>query len=294
MSRIYDALTRTEDARGRSVLRALRDNIAPGPTTCAPDMRYPGAPPINDAYESFEQVNSLFRRAEWHISRKGNIGATGEAPALFEEFRRLRSRLFRIRNQQTLKRVLVTSAVPAEGKSFIACNLAQVIARQVKRRVLPIDADLHRSSLHTIFNTFREPGLTDHLQGAADEFSIVQSGSVDELYFIPAGGAVSDGAELLANGRFSKLLELLEPYFDWVIIDSPPVLPVSDTAVMASAVHGVLLVVRAGETPLDAIVRSRNELPSEVPTGVVLNRVDPREVGAMRYGNYDTEYLKAA
>jgi len=118
--------------------------------------------------------------------------------------------------------VLVTSALPKEGKSFTAANLAQVLVRQHGRRVLLIDADLRGPRLHLMLGTTSSPGLSDYLKGEKDEFSIMQRGPLESLFFIPSGHEIENPAELVANGRLRFLLQRVEPLFDWIIIDSPP------------------------------------------------------------------------
>ncbi|MFZ0201089.1 MAG: CpsD/CapB family tyrosine-protein kinase, partial [Candidatus Sulfotelmatobacter sp.] len=161
-----------------------------------------------------------------------------------EEFRTLRSRLYHAREKMPLKKLLVTSALPKEGKSFTAANLAQVLVRQHGRRVLLIDADLRGPWLHMMLGTTSSPGLADYLQGGGDEFSIMQRGPMENLFFIPSGQEFSDPAELVANGRLKLLLQRVEALFDWIIVDSPPAVPVSDASMLAKACDGVLMVVR--------------------------------------------------
>jgi capsular exopolysaccharide synthesis family protein len=200
-----------------------------------------------------------------------------------EEFRTLRSRLYHAREKMPLKKVLVTSALPKEGKSFTASNLAQVLARQHGRRVLLIDADLRGPRLHMMLGTTSSPGLADYLQGRSDEFSIMQRGPMENLFFIPSGQEISDPAELVANGRLKLLLQRVEALFDWIIIDSPPAVPVSDASVLAKACDGVLMVVRSNATPVDMARRARQEFPDEALVGVVLNGTN---MDAMPYTRY--------
>jgi protein-tyrosine kinase len=200
-----------------------------------------------------------------------------------EEFRTLRSRLYHVREKMTLKKILVTSALPKEGKSFTSSNLAQVLVRQPGRRVLLIDADLRGPRLHMMLGTNSAPGLTDYLQGSGDEFSIMQRGPLENLFFIPCGTSASDPAELVANGRIKLLLQRVEGLFDWIIIDSPPAVPVSDASVLAKACDGVLMVVRSNGTPVDMARRARQEFPDEILIGVVLNGTS---ADAMPYTRY--------
>jgi capsular exopolysaccharide synthesis family protein len=203
-----------------------------------------------------------------------------------EEFRTLRSRLYQIREKMTLKKILVTSALPKEGKSFTAANLAQVMVRQHGRRVLLIDADLRGPRLHLMFGTTSAPGLSDYLQGASDEFSIMQRGALENLLLIPSGREVSNPAELVANGRLKFLLQRVEPLFDWIIIDSPPAVPVSDASLLANSCDGVLMVVRSNATPVEMARKARQEFPDKVLVGVVLNGTS-EETGAYSRYYYD-------
>jgi len=176
-----------------------------------------------------------------------------------------------MREKMTLKTLLVTSALPKEGKSFTSTNLAQVMVRQHGRRVLLIDADLRGPRLHLMLGTTAGPGLSDYLLGKNDELSIMQRGPLENLFFIPSGTGIEDPAELVGNGRLKMLLQRLEPLFDWIIIDSPPAVPVSDASVLAKACDGVLMVVRSNVTPSDVARRARQEFPEQALVGVVLN-----------------------
>ena len=210
-----------------------------------------------------------------------------------EEFRTLRSRLYHLREKMTLKKLLVTSALPKEGKSFTSSNLAQVMVRQHGRRALLIDADLRAPRLHLMLGTKSDPGLSDYLLGEQDEFSIMQRGPLENLFFIPSGTGATDPAELIGNGRLKLLLQRVEPLFDWIIIDSPPAVPVSDASVLAKACDGVLLVVRSNSTPVDLARKARQEFPEESLIGVVLNGTSEDALPYARY-YYESYQKKAA
>lgn len=200
-----------------------------------------------------------------------------------EEYRTLRSRLYHLREKMPLKTLLITSALPKEGKSFTAANLAQVMQRQHARRVLLIDADLRGPRLHLMLGTTQQPGLSDYLQGKSDEFSVIQRGPADNLFFIPGGTVIQDPADLVGNGRLKVLIQNLDPWFDWIIIDSPPAIAVSDASVLAKACDGVLMVVRSNSTPADMARRARQEFPDEALVGVVLNAAGNEEAPYARY-----------
>jgi capsular exopolysaccharide synthesis family protein len=173
--------------------------------------------------------------------------------------------------------------LPKEGKSFTAANLAQVMVRQHGRRALLIDADLRGPRLHQMLGTSSSPGLSDYLQGQNDEFSIMQRGPLENLFFIPSGNAIKDPSELIGNGRLQQLLQRLEPLFDWIIVDSPPAVPVSDASVLANACDGVLMVVRSNVTPSDAARRALQEFPEDALVGVVLNGASGGDAQYARY-----------
>jgi capsular exopolysaccharide synthesis family protein len=199
-----------------------------------------------------------------------------------EQFRTLRSRLYRLREKKPIRTLLITSASKGEGKSFVALNLAQAIARQHERRALLIDADLRAPRLHVRMGAPSAPGLTDYLAGEADEFSIIQADAKEDLFFIPAGQPVSNPAELLANNRLKSLLGRLASVFEWIIVDAPPVLPVSDAGVLAGMCDGVIFVVRAGATAFDLTQAACQEFRENNLLGAVLNGADEEAM----YGAY--------
>jgi capsular exopolysaccharide synthesis family protein len=208
-----------------------------------------------------------------------------------EEFRTLRSRLDRLRAQRPLRTLLITSSLPKEGKTFVAANLAQAIGRQPEKHALLIDADLRAPRAHMALGAPLTPGLSDYLRGEADELAILQRGPRGNLFFIPGGKPASHPAELIANGRLKALLDRLAPIFDWVILDSPPIVPVSDAGLLADLCDGVLMIVRAGATPFDLAQKATKEFRSKRLLGVVLNHVKP---GSSYSSYYYDHYLPNA
>jgi len=246
--------------------------------------------PLGSGMPSFASpfsLDALLARCpqlQWTPDQKTMLFFNGDDNARgIEEFRTLRSRLYHAREKMALKKLLVTSALPKEGKSFTAANLAQVLVRQHGRRVLLIDGDLRGSRLHMTLGTTSSPGLADYLQGGSDEFLIMQRGPMENLFFIPSGQEISDPAELVANGRLKFLLQRVEALFDWIIIDSPPAVPVSDASILAKACDGVLMVVRSNATPVDMARRARQEFPDQALVGVVLNGTDSEAMSYTRY-----------
>ncbi len=298
MSRIHEALKKAEQERA-SQLQNMPSQPVPEPA--APAMPAyasepmaepvgPGMVPLTAGMPSFGSaftLDALLARCTpqaWSPDRKTMLFFNGDdnAPGM-EEFRTLRSRLYHTRERMPLKKVLITSALPKEGKSFTAANLAQVLVRQHGRRVLLIDADLRGPRLHAMLGTTPSPGLADYLQGSADEFSVMRLGPLENLFFIPSGQQISNPGELVANGRLKVLLQRVEALFDWIVIDSPPAVPVSDASLLAKVCDGVLIVVRSNATPVDIARRARQEFPDETLVGVVLNGTDADSISYARY-----------
>jgi capsular exopolysaccharide synthesis family protein len=201
-----------------------------------------------------------------------------------EQFRTLRSRLHRLRDKHPVRVLLVTSTLPGEGKTFVALNLALAITRQHERSALLIDADLRASRLHVHMGTSSAPGLSDYLSERADEVSIMQADPKTDLFLIPSGVAVPNPAELLANGLLKGLLDRVSNVFDWVIVDAPPALAVSDAEVLSGLCDGVIVVVRAAATPRDLVQTTLQEFRGKNLLGVVLNGAEEQtSYGAYSY-----------
>jgi protein-tyrosine kinase len=286
MSRIHDALKRAEQDRATSLGGHVEPAVQqpePQPMGMPEPVLAPTAVMPATGF-SYEALVARCAKANWQPdSRTMLFFDDDENRKGAEEFRTLRSRLYQIREKMPLKRLMVTSALPKEGKSFVAANLAQVIVRQHGRRALVIDADLRSPGMHRHFGAEQTPGLSDFLLGEADEFAIMQRGSMDNMFFVPAGRQVTGPAELLANGRLKLFLQRVEPLFDWIILDTPPVIPVADSTLLANFCEGVLMVVRSNATPSDLARRAREEFQDKLLLGVVLNGIPADQLPKTRY-----------
>lgn len=288
MSRIHEALKKAERERA-TAQGGTPSGFAAFPVVESPlheeveAPRFPLHPGIPAAF-SLETLLTRCSVTAWNpdlqtmLFMSGNDNAKGA-----EEYRTLRSRLYHIREKMALKKLLVTSALPKDGKSFTSANLAQVMVRQHGRRVLLIDADLRAPRLHLMLGTPKGPGLSEYLLGQADEASVIQRSPMEGLFFVPSGDFIPDPAELVASGRLQNFLQRVEPIFDWIIIDSPPAVPVSDASVLAKACDGVLLVVRSASTPSDVARKARLEFPDQMLVGAVLNGTDHNGPEYARY-----------
>ncbi len=286
MSRIHEALKKAEEERAAiQPLDAIAVPHSQVEAPAGPGVVSQAATVVSrsGSYLRFEDLRARCAHPQWHLDPNLNIFLNSEMGAHgSEQFRTLRSRLYQLRADQPLHTLLVTSSIPTEGKTFVANNLAQAIVRQPDRRALMIDADMRRPRLHLSLGAPLAPGLTDYLRGEADELAIIQHGQEGNLCFIAGGNEVSNTSELLSNGRLKTLLDHIAPVFDWVILDSPPCLPVADASILADLCDGVLLIVRAGTTPIEAAQRACQELQGRRILGIVLNAVE--EIHA--YGTY--------
>ena len=297
MSKIYEALKKAQGEKTQDSLVArqhLQQNpqISPAPkeilATPVTEQHQPTLRPAHAGISGqYLRLDDLLRQCAepvWQPDPNAIVFSDSHSPHEgAEQFRTLRTRLYQLRNVSPVKRVLVTSAVAGEGKTFVATNLAQAIARERDRKVLLVDGDLRSARLHLPLGAPLSPGLSEYLRDEATEADIIQHGQEGNLCFIAAGyGAGSNASELLSNGRLQKLLDRVAPLFDWVIIDSPPCLPVADASVLAGCVDAVLLVVRANSTPSAMAQKARQELRKSNVIGVVLNAVGKSD----SYGNY--------
>ena len=296
MSRIHEALKRAEQDRAAaqnvhvvSGQTAEASAVSPGSSVSSEPPALSTVPALSNQF-SYETLISRCIPGNWSPEMKTMLFYNSEQGPGTEEFRTLRSRLYQMREKQPLKKVLVTSSLPKEGKSFVAANLAQAMVRQHGRRVLLIDADLRAARLHLALGTTLTPGLSEYLLGEQDEFGIMQRGAMENLFFIPAGRSTSNPAELVANGRLQVLLSRVESLFDWIVIDSPPAVPVSDAGVMANHCDGVLMVVRFSATPSDMARKARAEFDDKLLLGVVLNGI---KRGSSEYSQYYGVYAGA-
>ncbi|HXX44001.1 MAG TPA: CpsD/CapB family tyrosine-protein kinase [Candidatus Acidoferrales bacterium] len=200
------------------------------------------------------------------------LNNTGKYVAAIEQFRSVRSRLWQIRQRQPFSKILVSSARPREGRTFVSANLAHALVRQKGKRVLLVDGDLRNPTLHTYLGASREPGLSNYLAANVNSSEIVQNGSIRDLSFIPGGAPSSDAAELLSNGRLEELLKACGDY-DWIVVDSPSLATVCDASILSDSCDGVLLVVEAARTSVELVERAQHEFAKPI-LGVVLNRLN--------------------
>ena len=192
-----------------------------------------------------------------------------EAPG--EEFRTLRTRLNHLQTLHPLRTLVVTSASPAEGKSFTATNLALTQAQLTDKRVLLADFDFRRPTVDKTFQVDISPGLTDYLLGQGSLSRVIRKLEHTNLYIMTAGQAVPNPLELLNLKECKSLIEDLRQTFDWVILDSPPLLFAADGNLLSTMCDGTVLVVRIGTTTFDSVTRALQSLCENNVLGIVVN-----------------------
>lgn len=306
MSHIYEALQRAEAER-KSGTQTVEAPMEPEHQSMA--FSHP-APPLEPMVAPFPEVlpstsiNSSFldgvQRRPWNPSLE-RLPALERGGVGVEQFRTLRSRIQEFRDLRSLKTILISSGLPQEGKSFIAVNLAINLARHKSSKVLLIDGDMRCSSLHHYLGSEFHPGLPDYLSGKASLLEVMQlpeeakdrdasmAAVLNNITFIPGGDGGDLAADLSASKRFDELLTTVAPYFDWIIIDSPPVLLVSDAVNLARACDAVLLVARSGITTFPVAQRAQQELKASNIIGFVLNAVDKPPMSGNYYYRYESK-----
>jgi protein-tyrosine kinase len=308
MSRIYEALQRAEAERQNAPEETPSRAAATWPTAVAslereelpfrlpdtvePTTEEPSAAPLFDT-----SFLAQIPRRTWTLAID-LFPSLQKRGSSVEQFRSLRSRVQEIRGAIKLKTLMISSGLPQEGKSFIATNLAVSLALHRNSKVLLIDGDMRRSTLHHYLGCESKPGLSDFLASRASLAEIMQQADAsstpaefvsriaNNLTFIPAGDAGDKAADLAGNRKFDELVEALSPHFDWIIVDSSPVIPVSDGVGLARACDGVLLVARSAVTTFPVAQRAQEELRTAKIIGFVLNGVKKPPVLGNYYG-YD-------
>ena len=188
-----------------------------------------------------------------------------------EAFRLLSVRLRDLQRKRPLKKVLVTSTTPQEGKSVSAVNLACTLALRVTQRTLVIEGDLRRPSFSQILGIGSVPGLSECLRGERSLMASIYHLEEAGLWVLPAGTTPGNPLELLQSGRLPALMNQLTAWFDWIIIDSPPILPLADTSVWTRMADGVLLVARQGVTEKRHLLKGLEAFDSKKLIGALLN-----------------------
>ena len=206
-----------------------------------------------------------------------------------ESFRTLRSRILHPASGVVPRSLLVTSAVPGEGKTFVCANLGVVLAQGMDHYCLMVDCDLRKPALHRLFGLPLHQGLSNYLRDGDDLSSMIMSAGVETLSLLPAGPPPVNPSELLASGKMARLVEELENRYDdrIILLDSPPMQAASETAVLARQVDGVILVVRWGGSRRENLHKLVDLIGPERIVGVVFNAFETNILDEKLFGSYE-------
>ncbi|HXN46806.1 MAG TPA: CpsD/CapB family tyrosine-protein kinase [Bryobacteraceae bacterium] len=278
MSRVHDALRRAEQAGNP---QAASQNPPSAPPAGA---GRPAPTPATHALVLEDVPEVSFSPA--HEALLIDASRPQDSPS--EEFRSLRTRLNHLQSLQPIHTVVVTSPSPAEGKSFSAANLALAESQMKGNLTLLCDFDFRRPAMHNLFQIERSPGATDYLLGQAPLAACMKRVEGSSLYLMPAGSAVKNPLELLNLKEAKSLLQELPKTFNWVILDSPPLLFSADANLLGTMTDGTILVIRIGSTTIDTVHRAMQSLCENNVLGVVVNGARAGEL----YSKYTYYYSK--
>ncbi len=300
MSRIFEALQRSESEKSggalpiesvlaTELLEAV-DRDSPEPVlnvtssvaavATAPAPAAPAVPPELGQFQSVPVALTPESRLVSLIDKEGLAA---------EKFRFLGVRLRQLQQAKSLKKLLITSTLPEEGKSLVSANLAATLARRKQQKVLLLEGDLRRPVLAKQFGHPHIPGVTEWLYKGSGPMNSIYYLDSPGFWFLPAGRPPENPLELMQTGKLSSLLVQLTASFDWIIIDSPPLLPLADTSVWARFADGVLLVVREGKTEKRQLQRGLTALDRSKLLGVVVNGFSGTD-----HSNYYARYSSVA
>jgi capsular exopolysaccharide synthesis family protein len=273
MSQIFDALQRSEAERagtGPSLAESTFSVATELLEAAERERRGARAAAVSVRPEGgglLEQFSSL----PVSILPQSRLVSVGEEESLgAEKFRFLAVRLRQLRQSRPLKKVLITSTIPQEGKSTVAANLACTLARRKQHKTLLLEGDLRRPTVAQKFGLGRVPGLSEWLRGETETMNIYRLEALG-LWVLPAGNAPENPLELMQSGKLSPLMDQLSSWFDWIVIDSPPVLPLADTSIWARLADGILLVTRKSITEKQQLQRGLEALEPGKLLGALVN-----------------------
>jgi capsular exopolysaccharide synthesis family protein len=266
MGKMQEALRRAEEARSR-----VRPTGAPAEAASAAPAAAGPSPFVTAAAATF-QISASMRSGEVdpHL-----VALTDPRSPTAEQYRTLRTNLMALSPSQPLKVFVVTSSVPNEGKSVTSVNLAAMLAEEVGKRVVVVDADMRKPSLHKLLGIDNQRGLADYLAGGTMLEMVVQRSFLSNLWILPSGRIPPNPSELLGGKRMDDLVARLRRDYDYVIVDTPPVVSTTDAGVLSPRVDGTVLVVRMERTPrevarhaVELLKKARANLVGTVLTGL--------------------------
>jgi len=295
MSRIQEILSKAERDGTTRRTRALVDEGPVAPPIAIPGRPAGAAPPPYEppAHRTAPWTPSATaaveaERAPVPVSTLDVHLAAALAPQSLaaEQYRSLRTRIKRAENGRAVRAIVVTSPNKGDGKSLTAANLAITMAQEFQQRVLLVDGDLRRPTVHKMFGVQEGQGLSDVLMGAIDLNQVLIDVPDYHLTLLPAGSLPSHPAELLGSAAMRRVLDNLRTRFDRILIDMPPIAPLADVQIVAPMADGLLMIVRAGVTPKPAIEQALAGLDMTKVLGLVLNESGGDGHDSLAYEGY--------
>lgn len=263
---IYQTLI--DPARRRSYDEYIGKLSSQTPVSWSPEL----APAMRDVHDEYNEAGAFKDR----ITFKKQLALMDSKDTMIcERYRILYTRLEQISAKKSMKSFAVTSAIKGEGKTVTSLNLAWLMANEFGRKVLLIESDFRSPSISSSYISMgRLSGLVDVIKGDADIRSAISRYEDTNLYLLPARTNVKNSSMLIDSQGMRNVLDRAKSDFDYVIVDSPPILPLVDMNILSRIVDGLLLVVKAGSTPKDLVRKAINSLPSRNVAGVILNGAD--------------------
>jgi len=298
MSRVDEALRRAAsvtrpDRRPRPLADRAADRVDPtalghypaeGPavaavaTATAVAVEEPPPPVYEPDFQRGRLDPALFSEA---YRGKLVVDAAASSRSI-EQYRRLAASVDQLQGEHKLRRLMVSSAAPREGKTLTIVNLAMTLSESYGRRVLLIDGDLRKPAIHEVFGIPNHFGLCDALE--SERADIQLSRVSPRLWVLPAGRPTADPMTTLASRNMERLLDEIESSFDWVLLDAPPLGPIADAGLLVRLTRAVIVVIAAGSTQYGAVEKMVSEIGRDHVVGVVLNRADGN---ASQWSDYD-------
>jgi capsular exopolysaccharide synthesis family protein len=276
MSRVYEALRQSELEKGLTPTLLDPDTFLSASTSAGPVIDQP------DTGMAWDEIKSLLPA----VREESRVVALTEGNILgAEKFRLLRARLRNLRERRQLQKLVITSAVPNDGKTLVAMNLAVCLAKHTNEKILLLEGDLRKPMLGEHLGIKALPGIGEWWASVDEPTSkFIYRFDELQLWILPAGSAPENPVNILQSARFLELYKQLSTCFDWIIIDAPPLLPMADVSFWSRQADGLLLVVREGCTPKAILQKGLETLDNPKVIGVVLN--DAHDVESAYYGGY--------
>jgi non-specific protein-tyrosine kinase len=282
MSRVYEALQWAEEERKGKAIRefsakALEEKTILGEE--GPTLKFPKKETEGLELSPREDGPVLIIRPETYAA---------------EEFRKLKTQIF-LHSSKPPHSILVTSTAPREGKTMVAVNLALAISREIHKKVILIDGDLRKPSIH-LEEYPNSKGLSNYLLNQASLSEILLDSGEEHLQIILAGHLSRKSAELIGTKKMSELLRALREFGDdtYIVIDSPPILSAVESTLLSKIVDGVILVVAGCRTPKESVRTAVKSIDRQKLIGAVFNEVDikPSSYYSKSYYGYYRSYIK--